>query len=44
VTHETARTDLIALAEMGLLVQRRQGRRYTFTPPVDLAEQLKDIR
>jgi Fic family protein len=42
VTHETARTDLIALAEMGLLVQRRQGRRYTFTPPIDLAEQLKD--
>lgn len=42
VTHETARTDLIALVEMGLLVQRRQGRRYTFTPPIDLAEQLKD--
>jgi Fic family protein len=44
VTHETARTDLIALAKMGLLVQRRQGRRYTFTPPIDLAEQLKDAR
>jgi Fic family protein len=42
VTHETARTDLIVLAEMGLLVQRRQGRRYTFTPSVDLAQQLKD--
>jgi Fic family protein len=42
VTHETARTDLIALAEMGLLVQHRQGRRYTFTPPIDLAQQLKN--
>jgi Fic family protein len=44
VTHETARTDLLALVEMGFLEQRRQGRRYTFTPPTDLAEQLKDSR
>jgi Fic family protein len=40
VTHETARTDLLALVEMGFLEQRRQGRRYTFTPPADLAERL----
>ncbi len=44
VTHETARTDLLALVEMGFLEQRRQGRRYTFTPPTDLAEQLKHSR
>jgi Fic family protein len=44
VTHETARTDLLALVEMGFLEQRRQGRRYTFTPPTDLAEQLTDSR
>jgi Fic family protein len=41
VTHETARTDLLALVQMGFLEQRRQGRRYTFTPPADLAERLK---
>jgi Fic family protein len=44
VTHETARTDLLALVGMGFLEQRRQGRRYTFTPPTDLAEQLKGSR
>ncbi|HEV3047989.1 MAG TPA: Fic family protein [Solirubrobacteraceae bacterium] len=41
VTHETARTDLLALVEMGFLERRRQGRRYAFTPPTDLAERLK---
>jgi Fic family protein len=40
VTHETARTDLLALVEMGFLEQRRQGRRHTFTPPADFAERL----
>jgi Fic family protein len=41
VTHETARADLIPLAEMGFLQQRRQGRRYTFTAPADLTIRLK---
>jgi Fic family protein len=41
VTHETARADLLPLVEMGFLKQRRQGRRYTFAPPVDLAKRLK---
>jgi Fic family protein len=41
VTHETARSDLLPLVEMGFLEQRRQGRRYTFAPPVDLAKRLK---
>ncbi|HYM55889.1 MAG TPA: Fic family protein, partial [Solirubrobacteraceae bacterium] len=41
VTHETARNDLIPLADMGFLEQRRQGRRYSFTPPVDLSERLR---
>ncbi len=41
VTHETARTDLLPLVDMGLLGQRRQGRRYTFTPSADLPEHLK---
>jgi Fic family protein len=41
VTHETARADLLPLVEMGFLEQRRQGRRYTFAPPVDLAKRLR---
>ncbi len=41
VTHETARADLLPLVEMGFLVQRRQGRRYTFAPPADLEKRLK---
>ncbi|MGO8906636.1 MAG: Fic family protein [Solirubrobacteraceae bacterium] len=41
VTHETARADLLPLVEMGFLEQRRQGRRYAFAPPMDLAKRLK---
>jgi Fic family protein len=43
VTHETARADLLPLVEMGFLNQRRQGRRYTFTPSADLPERLKAL-
>lgn len=41
VTHETARTDLLALAQRGFLIQQRKGRRYSFSPPDDLATRLK---
>ncbi len=41
VTHETARNDLLPLVGMGFLSQRRQGRRYTFAVPPDLARRLK---
>lgn len=41
VTHETARADLLPLVDMGFLVQRRRGRRYSFTPPLNLPELLK---
>ncbi|MBI2498157.1 MAG: Fic family protein [Opitutae bacterium] len=40
VTHQTARTDLFALVELGLLVVRRSGRTYRFRAPADLAEKL----
>jgi Fic family protein len=43
VTHETARNDLLLLAKMGLLEQRREGRRYSFSPPADLAGRLKAL-
>jgi Fic family protein len=41
VTHETARNDLLPLVDMGFLKRQRQGRRYTFTPPLDLPERLR---
>jgi Fic family protein len=42
VTHETARNDLLPLVSMGLLDQRRRGRQYAFTPPLNLPELLKE--
>jgi Fic family protein len=44
VTHETARADILPLVEMGLLELHRRGRRYTFTPPADLAQRLKTFQ
>ncbi len=44
VTHETARNDLLPLAQAGFLKQHRAGRRYVFTPPGDLPERLKPAR
>jgi Fic family protein len=44
VTHETARNDLLALVEKGLLVRHRVGRRHTFTAHPRLAERLKQRR
>ena len=41
VTHETARNDLLPLVSRGFLDRRKQGRRFVFTPPPDLAERLK---
>ncbi len=42
VSHETARSDLRGLAERGLLVQRRTGRRHLFEPAPDLPKRLKE--
>lgn len=42
VTHETARSDLGGLVELGLLARRRHGRTYLFEAPPDLAERLKE--
>lgn len=43
VTHETARSDLGALADRGLLLRRRDGRSYSFTPAEDLPELLRRL-
>jgi Fic family protein len=42
VSHETARSDLRQLAERGLLVQRRLGRKHLFEPAPDLDARLKE--
>ncbi len=41
VTHETARTDLAALADRGLLERTRRGQGYRFLVPKDLAKRLQ---
>lgn len=40
VTYETARTDLMKLADEGLLERRRAGRSFVYVPRDDLREQL----
>lgn len=42
VTHETARSDLSALAKRDLLARRKVGREYIFEPAPDLPERLKE--
>lgn len=42
VSHETARSDLRALANRGLLVKKRQGRKHVFEPAPDLPERLRE--
>jgi Fic family protein len=42
VSYETARTDLMRLAEQGLLEQRKQGRAFVFTPSRDLRARLQE--
>lgn len=42
VSHETARSDLRALAESGFLTSRRKGRKHVFEPATDLPERLRE--
>jgi len=42
VSHETARSDLRQLADAGLLIRRRQGKRHVFEPAPDIADRLKE--
>jgi Fic family protein len=42
VTHETARSDLRRLAQRGLLIRRRKGRKHLFEPAPDLPGRLKE--
>lgn len=40
VTTQTSRTDLVKLAELGLLEQRKRGRAFVFHAPQDLGERI----
>jgi Fic family protein len=42
VSHETARSDLRDLADRGLLVRRRRGKKHLFEPASDLPQRLKE--
>jgi Fic family protein len=44
VVYQTARSDLLDLAQRGLLEQRRMGRGFVFYPLGDLAEQIQEGR
>ncbi|MEJ2683267.1 MAG: Fic family protein [Candidatus Sulfobium sp.] len=41
VTYQTARTDLLALRDLGLLQMRKEGKKFIFTPVTDLAPKLE---
>jgi len=43
VTHETARSDILPLVDLGLLTRARIGRRYIFSAPPDLPERLEQL-
>ena len=43
VVYQTARTDLVDLAERGLLNQRKQGKVLFFVPAEDLEQKLKTL-
>jgi Fic family protein len=40
VTYQTARTDLLALKDMGLLEMRKEGKKFIFMPVADIAIKL----
>lgn len=44
VVYQTARTDLLDLAERGLLRKRKSGAAYIFSAPSNLGERLRDLQ
>lgn len=43
VVYQTARTDLLDLADRGLLEKRRVGKAFVFVPPADLSARLRGL-
>lgn len=44
VVYQTARTDLLQLADLGLLTKKRIGKAFVFYAPTDLEERLRRVR
>jgi Fic family protein len=44
VTYQTARTDLLALVDLGLLAKSKAGRAFIFTAPEDLRARLEALK
>jgi Fic family protein len=43
IVYETARSDLLDLASLGLLVQSKVGKAFRFTPAADVEERLANV-
>ncbi len=43
IVYQTARTDLLELAELGFLNKFKEGRAHVFSPPADLAKRLQAL-
>ncbi|MGH7549675.1 MAG: Fic family protein [Gemmatimonadota bacterium] len=43
IVYQTARTDLHELADRHLLVRRKVGRKYVYSPPADLVQRLQQL-
>ena len=41
ITHQTSRTDLMQLAELGLVAQGKRGRAFVFYAPEDLRSRIE---
>lgn len=44
VTYDTARTDLLSLANIGLLLKRKIGKAFVFVVPIDLQQRIELIK
>ena len=44
VSYQTARTDLLSLADHGLLEHRKRGRKFLFQAPADLGKKLQQLQ
>jgi Fic family protein len=44
ITYDTARTDLLKLAELNLLIKEKMGRAFVFVSPKDLRKRIKNLK
>ncbi|MGM9455145.1 hypothetical protein ACTAZI_17620 [Legionella bozemanae] len=43
VTYDTARTDLLKLADLGLLIKQKTGKAFSFIAPENLKSRIQEI-